>query len=485
MTVNFWAFKKKSNSTARPSASPAQSLDCKLKDQSGVLRPVLEVAGINNPSSLNYAQIPSYGRYYYVTDWTYYRGIWEASLQVDALATYKTEIGSESKYVLRSSRASTPSAIDTLYPALAWAPNYTYDTASFNWARDFDYGVYILGVANRSGNGVGAITYYAMGSSTIGRLIQFMMPGLSDWLTSFTGFTDVLYRSIYGPFDYIKSCKWFPVSYTPSTTAEIVTFGNYQAYDPNDLNNTVYARPIDDDIRDWYSDSRILNLPIGWLSLEGKYRAAPYAHLYLVINPWGVIELNPEDFTDSRTLKVYVYADFMSGDGILKVYKVLGSSEYFITQKTAKMSVDVNLSQTSVDARGLLAGAGAAAAGIGGLIATGGSSVIASSAMAGSGVTSAAIASTPSLSGSLSTTFDAAVAMEGTATLIYQSTYFAQESNAEFGKPLLDVRQLSTLGADSTHSGYIKCADGHLDVAAYPEETAEIENYLTGGFFYE
>lgn len=476
MTVNFWAFTKKSNSTVRPSATPAQSLDCKLKDQSGVLRPVLELAGISNPSSLNYAQIPAYGRYYYVTDWTYYRGIWEASLQVDAMATYKLVIGSESKYVLRSSYASTPSAIDTLYPALAWAPNYYYDSASFNWARDFDYGVYILGVANRASDGIGAITYYAMGSSTIRRLVQYMMPSLNDWLQSFSGFTDVLYRSIYDPFSYIKSCRWFPVSYTPSTSQEIVTFGNYMV---NETGEEIYAKPLDDDIRDWYVDSRTLVLPAGWLSLEGKYRAAPYAHIYLVINPWGVIELNPEDFTDSRTLKVYVYADFMSGDGILKVYKVLGSSEYFITQKTAKMSVDVNLSQTSVDVRGLLAGAGAAAAGIGGLIASGGSSVIASGALAGSGVTSAAIASTPSLSGSLSTTFDAAVAMEGTATLIYQSTYFAQESNAEFGKPLLDVRQLSAI------PGYIKCADGHLDVAAYPEETAEIENYLTGGFFYE
>lgn len=477
MTVNFWSFTKKSNSTARPTATPAQSLDCKLKDQSGVLRPVLEVAGITNPSALNYAQISAYGRYYYVTDWTYYRGVWEASLQVDAMATYKTVIGNESKYVLRSSYASTPSAIDTLYPALAWAPNYYYDTASFNWARDFDYGVYILGVANRASDGIGAITYYVMGSSTIRRLVQYMMPGLNDWLQSFSGFTDVLYRSIYDPFSYIKSCRWFPVSYTPSTSQEIVTFGNYMV---NETGEEIYARPLDDDIRDWYVDSRTLVLPTGWLSLEGKYRAAPYAHIYLVINPWGVIELNPEDFTDSRTLKVYVYADFMSGDGILKVYKVLGSSEYFITQKTAKMSVDVNLSQTSVDARGLLAGAGAAAGGIAVAAATGGTAAIVGGAITvAGGVTSAALSATPTLSGSLGTSFDAAVAMEGTATLIYQSTYFAQESNAEFGKPLMDVRQLSSI------PGYIKCADGHLDVAAYPDETVEIENYLTGGFFYE
>lgn len=481
MTVNFWSFTKKSNSTARPTGTPAQSLDCKLKDQSGVLRPVLEVAGIINPSSLNYAQISAYGRFYYVTDWTYYRGIWEASLQVDAMASYKTAIGNESKYVLRSSYASTPSAIDTLYPALAWAPNYYYDTASFNWTRDFTSGVCVLGVANRSaGHRIGAIKYYAMAPATIGRLVEFMMPGLSDWLDSFTGFTDVLYRSIYGPFDYIKSCKWFPVSYTSSLDQEIVVFGNYQAYDPNDQNNTVYARPLDTDITEWYVDSRTLLLPAGWLSLEGKYRAAPYAHLYLVINPWGVIELNPEDFTDSRTLKVYVYADFISGDGILKVYKVLGSSEYFITQKNARMSVDVNLSQTSVDARGLLSGVGTAAGGIVAAAASGGAAAVVGGAVtAAGGVSSAAISATPTLSGSLGTSFDSAVAMEGAATLIYQSTYFAQESNAEFGKPLLDVRQLSSI------PGYIKCADGHLDVAAYPEETAEIENYLTGGFFYE
>ena len=480
MTVNFWSFTKKSNSTARPTATPAQSLDCKLKDQSGVLRPVLEVAGITNPSALNYAQISAYGRYYYVTDWAHYRGIWEASLQVDAMASYKTSIGSESKYVLRSSYASTPSAIDTLYPALAWAPNYYYDTASFNWARDFDYGIYILGIANRAADGIGAITYYAMGSSTIRRLVQYMMPKLTDWLQSFTGFTDVLYRSIYDPFSYIKSCRWFPISYTPSTSQEMVTFGNYAIENSDDPAEEIYARPLDDDIRDWYIDSRTLLLPAGWLSLEGKYRAAPYAHLYLVINPWGVIELNPEDFTDSRTLKVYVYTDFMSGDGILKVYKVIGSSEYFITQKTAKMSVDVNLSQTSVDARGMLSGFGATVGGIAATAAaaTGGATAVGIVAAAG-GVASAAVSATPTLSGSLGTSFDSAVAMEGNATLIYQSTYFAQESNAEFGKPLLDVRQLSTI------PGYIKCADGHLDVAAYPEETAEIENYLTGGFFYE
>ena len=485
MTVRFWTFAKKANSTARPNANPAYTFTCTLKDASGVLRPVLEIyqSANFNPSGLNYAQIVEYGRYYFVSDWQWIIGRWEATLQVDSLATYKTEIGNSEKYVLRSAKVNTPSAVDTLYPALAWKPSYYYDTVSFNFSRSFDYGVYILGIANRASSGIGAITYYALGSSTIRRLVEYMLPQVADWLQSFTAFTDVMYRSIYNPFDYIKSCRWFPVSYTPSNPLEYLMFGNYLANEPN---NEIYARQLDDDVRTWYSDSRTLVLPIGWLSLEGKYRTPPYAHLYLVANPWGVIELDPLDFTDSRQIKCYVYADFISGDGILKIYKIVGSNEYFITQKTAKISVDVNLSQASVDARGVLGGIGSAAAGIGTMIATGGASAAVTGAiMAGSGVSNAVAAGVPSLSGSVGMSFDSAVAMEGQIMLVYQSTYFAQENPDEFGKPLLETRVLSTLAADSNQSGYIKCGDGDIAIDGYPEEVEEISNYLTGGFYYE
>ena len=484
MTVDFWTFSKRKNSTARPSGNPACTFNCVLKDASGILRPVLEIyqSAAFNPSALNYARIAAYGRYYYASEWEWIVGRWEVTLQVDAMASYRTEIGNSEKYVLRSAKAHTPSAVDTLYPALAWEPAYYYDTDTFNFSRSFDYGVYILGIANRASDGIGAVTYYALGSSTIRRLVEYMLPQVADWLQSFTAFTDVMYRSIYNPFDYIKSCRWFPVSYTPSTSLEYLMFGNYLA---NEDGNEIYARRLDDDVRNWYSDSRILDLPTGWLSLEGKYRTPPYAHLYIVANPWGVIELNPLDFTDSNRIKCYVFADFISGDGILKIYKVLGNNEYFVTQKTAKISVDVNLSQASVDARGILGGIGSAAAGIGTMIATGGASAVAGAIMAGSGVSSAAASGVPSLSGSVGMSFDSAVAMEGQLMLVYQSTYFAQEDPNELGKPLLDTRVLSTLGADSNQSGYIKCADGDISLAAFPEEVDDVMNHLTGGFYYD
>ena len=184
MTVNFWSFTKKSNSTARPSATPAQSLDCKLKDQSGVLRPVLEVAGISNPSALNYAQIPTYGRYYYVTDWTYYRGIWEASLQVDAMATYKNVIGSESKYVLRSAHARDINLVDDLYPSLTWAVDEEY-TGTFNWSRSITAGHFVVGIVNRSQHLGMPVTYYDIAPSEIRDLMELMLPQpVTSWKAS-------------------------------------------------------------------------------------------------------------------------------------------------------------------------------------------------------------------------------------------------------------------------------------------------------------
>lgn len=486
--VRFYSFSKRTNSTKVPTGTP-ETYSCVLKDNTDIINPTLQIRGnaAFNPKYLNYCWIAQFSRYYFINTWRYVPGLWECDCNIDVLATFKPVIEDKEKYILRSSYRYNKNLVDTLYPVQAWQPDYYTDEATFNFSHSFDYGVYILGVANNSVNGVGAISYYCMGSSTIRRLVEYMMPTLSDWTNSFSGFTDVLYRSIYGPFDYIKSCKWFPISYTPSTQLETIRFGNYNAneYSTEDGGQTydyrIYARPLDDDITDWFSDTRTLYLPTGWLSLDAKYRSAPYAHLYLVINPWGVIELNPLDFTNSRTIKLYIYADFVSGDGILKIYKVVGSREEFITQKTAKISIDVNLSQSSLDASGVLSGAAKTAAGIGAIIASGGiGGVVSGGIEAGSGVTSVAMSAQPTLAGSLGVSFDNAVSIEGKATLIYQSTYFADEDNTEYGKPLCEKHVISSI------PGFIKCGDGDIDIAgAMKQELDMISEHLVNGFFYE
>ena len=484
--VRFYTFQKRTNSTKQvTSDNEPLTLSCVLKDNTDIINPTLVVHGGEyfNPWNLNYCWVYQFRRYYFVNTWRYIVGQWECDCIVDTLATQKSTIGAKTKYVLRSASKYNRNIVDDFYPSLAWQPNYEIDTATFNWARSFDYGVYILGVVNNDNDGIGAMTYYQLPSTGIRDLVSYMLPQLSDWLASVPDFTNILYRSIYDPFSYIKSCKWFPISYTSSNPLEIVRFGNYYM---NETGHALYARRIDDNINLWYSDSRELSLPSYWLTQDAKYRVNPYAHLYLICNPWGVIELNPLDFTDVNPsngdkIKVYVYADFISGEGILKVYKKISNTEKFITQKSTKISVDVNLSQTSVDVSGILGGLGGV---VGGIAAIAGASsplsAVTGAIMTEGGVNNASLSAVPTLSGSIGQSFDCAVAMDGELKLVFQNCYFADEDNAENGKPLCENTQINTL------SGYIKCLDGDIDIAGCMKQELDIINeHLTNGFFYE
>ena len=67
ITVNFYLFKKRINSTMRPSdavpaVTPAATYNCILKAGCDIMSPVLSLDyGIaNNPTGLNYAYIPDF-----------------------------------------------------------------------------------------------------------------------------------------------------------------------------------------------------------------------------------------------------------------------------------------------------------------------------------------------------------------------------------------------------------------------------------------
>ena len=479
IAVDFYAnFAKRENSTLRPTASP-YTLNCVLKDNCGIINPVLEIRGSGssfNPSQYNYCHISTFGRYYFVEEWEYNNATWLCRLKVDVLATYKTQIGNQSFYVLRSSYASNINVVDDFYPSLAWEPNYYYDTSTFTFAQNMSSGLYVIGVTNNDMNTYGAISYYTIEAQELRYLLKYMLPQASDlWTHGFSGMTDTLYKAFYNPFENIKSCKWFPIG-SSTGTRQLIKFGNYES--------DAEGFPLVADASTWTTQTRNVYLPSGWLSLEAKYRVNPYAHIYLVVNPWGVIELNPMDFTDTRTIKLVIYPDFISGDCLLKIYKTVGSTDYFITQKNTRIAVDFELSNSSVNASGFLGGVGGTLASSVGLsvgIASGNPAAIAGgvAGMAG-GVGNTLASSMPTMAGSSGQLTGGIRALDGAITLIYQSMYFAQEDNTEFGKPLCDTRQISTI------PGFVMCQNGDSYLqGAYKSEIDEVNEYLTGGFFYE
>ena len=68
----------------------------KLREESSVVNPSIMIQA-TNPSGYNYAYIPEFKRYYFITDMVSIRtGIWEISMHVDVLMSFKDSIKSTS-----------------------------------------------------------------------------------------------------------------------------------------------------------------------------------------------------------------------------------------------------------------------------------------------------------------------------------------------------------------------------------------------------
>ena len=484
LTVNFWTFSKKENSTAIPSAAPAQSLTCVLKSDSGILRPVLEI-GLGmafNPYALNYSRIAAYDRYYYVTDWQWSGGLWLCSLQVDALASYRSLIGNTEKYVLRSAYKRNLNVIDTLYPAEQWY-SIAKTSVTFPFVRSFQAGSIVMGICSKAAiNGL-PVSYYKVSYAVIEDLMDLMYPSMtvSQW-EALSWASDELIKAVYDPISFIIYTHWFPFNGMEDTGSQSefgtpvdLAFGNVTL--TSGSNPPYYVgQPLNQPIY-WGSTERTLFLPSSWLTQEAKYRAG--SKIFIHFDPWGVIELEPSDFSDSREIRLRISPNYIAGTCKLAIYKIVGSSEYLLYQRESELGVEIVMSNvknnagSALNALTSIAGAAAAAA-----IGAPDLSIAASMIGAAGSCADALLESQSSLSraGQLS---GAPQNLTGEATLILKTPYFTDDKPSEFGYPLYEDAIISSI------PGYIKCGDGDISLPALPEEIKTVSEYLTGGFYYE
>lgn len=473
MTVRFWTFAKKANSTARPNANPAYTFTCTLKDASGVLRPVLEIyqSANFNPSGLNYAQIVEYGRYYFVSDWQWIIGRWEATLQVDSLATYKTEIGATDKYILRSASEYDSDIVDTFYPPLDKV-NATWASYIFPWDNtDFINGSFVLGVITGHGlNLMGTTQYYILDMTGIAQFMAYMFPDSDQW-HNFTSLNEYLYKSIYDPLQFIVSCKYFPFTIS-GENAYNMGFGNF--YTDFGYSGVLPHVQLLGQPNTWNVFQHDYTIASDWLTRDAKYRSEPYTNVYFYLNPFGIIALSPSDFTLSNTVRVRIIPDLISGEATLQIFSLVNNNEILVQQRVAMLGQDVNL---TADSRSMAA----AVASLVGGVATG-AAEMATGNLPLSGVTQAGNAALSMVKPVVETASRGSPSVrtvDGISRLYTRRAQFVDEKNAEFGKPLYKNRVINTL------SGFIKCGDGDIAIDGYPEEVEEISNYLTGGFYYE
>lgn len=92
MQIILYQNKDESNKVSKNLLNALTLEDCTLRDTVSITAPVITVT-MHNPVGYNYCYLPDFGRFYFVNDITAIRtGVWQLSLQVDVLMSFKDEI---------------------------------------------------------------------------------------------------------------------------------------------------------------------------------------------------------------------------------------------------------------------------------------------------------------------------------------------------------------------------------------------------------
>ena len=307
-----YTFSKYANSTEQPSGA-GTSFDCVLKDTSGVINPTiaLKLDMSFNVSAYNYAYIPDFERYYFVREWTWERGLWVASLDVDVLATYKAQIGVSTQYVLRSSLASNGKILDTIYPTTS---DITHQRVAVElpWKIHLEDGYYVVGIIGDANNTLGAVNYYAFTQSEMNAFNKALMAS-ADWLNVPTEeISTELLKALYNPYQYVVSALWFPrvIPLTEAPAVASINFGWWSI--------TVKCRKLKATATSFSGSINIPKHPQA--ATRGEYlNLSPYSKYTLNFTPFGSFPLDTTKLSGTSILNYTVLIDYISGTGRLNI----------------------------------------------------------------------------------------------------------------------------------------------------------------------
>lgn len=496
MNVVFYtSFAKKDNSTKQPTGGT--TFNCVLKDSSGVLSPQIEISTTGNPRSYNYAYISDFGRYYYVEEWTYYRGVWTASLKVDVLASWKDSIGAATLYINRSSFTYNGKIVDGLFPMKAevlvrrsnipgiFYPGYEEEI--------WDSGFYVVGLIVRND-----VQYIGCTSANLAKLFRSLFSdAYFESVSNMTSITPEIKTQI-NPFQYVTKILYIPApimagvtstawgyfkyaSYQSVTSLKVglgtCTFANDDAFGYYDFLGAYMSRmkwpiPLDD-----------LGFHHPQADTRGNFlRSAPYTKWSLYLPPFGLIDLPSDEMTSASYVFLDVTADVRTGAARLKVTAKNGAldpyPETVIVTTSANCGVEHPIAGVFTPGHSLLSMVGPAIGGI---------SSAASGNYAGAvggffsaainGIQAYAAGTVPHVS--KITSQGSGSEMIGNGELVAQFIPLVDDDLPGRGRPLCEEKQISTI------PGFISADPDRLEVPCTSGEYTQICEYVSTGFFYE
>lgn len=457
MNIILYKFNKRDNSTKRP--GNGKTVSGRLNNSSSVMSPTISFT--SNLHSYNYAYIGEFGRFYYISDWLYNNGMWTAQMNVDVLATYRSEIGGSSQYVVRSSAAYDEYVVDSLYPAKGKVKN-SVETVNI-WNSDLmpvsQY--FIIGIVGGvTSESTGIVTYYQMNASQFTKFSN-MVFGSTDYIgTDFgTDMTLDYLRTQINPFQYIVSVTKYPfkVKYTASTSTIKLGWWNI-AFNCEIVNNNLAV----------HNDFIKIPIPKHPQISRGRFLSlSPYSRYNLYLPYCGTKELPSEIMQNSEYLYITISTDVTANSSIVFVQLNGFDSSNSIMQYNGVIGQSVIIGQSTTNVLG---------AGMNVLSAVG-NLLTGNFIGAVSSVSDAAANLSPTLTTSGENTGFAEASAP--AKLACTFLYVCDEDNENNGKPLMQVKTISSL------PGYIKCENADVSITGTDSECEKIKSFMNGGFFYE
>lgn len=479
----YGGFAKRENSTKQPSSGITMGVTGILKEPCPLMNPIIVIHRLANdiiPSGFTYAYWTETGKYYFVEDWIWVNGLWEVHLKVDVLASYKTEIGNLSEYILRTDSTTdfNGDITDTTYPATCDTETETV-LSNNAFTSTITSGCYIVGIiSGGSTEAVGAITYYIMTSAQFGSLKDKLF---SDDNLQIMGIIDAqgralvedlsqeVLKTLYNPYQYIASCMWFPFPTTLVTDKTSVSSIKIGWWDYPLSGDRLYAQTVE------VAEQAIQFTAHPQAATRGNYlNYAPYSKRTLV-GRFGTVALDSACFKDGDSIDVSYVVDLITGQCRAQIGRMRNSAYDLLADRQFLIGVPIQIAQVGTDYLGTAVSAiNTTANTIGKAFSLDFSGAITSAA---SGIYNTLQSAMPQVeTGGSNGSFLSAGFVTHIVTQFYK---IVDEDISHRGRPLCEIRTINTL------AGYVLCASGDIEISCYDNERKEIQRYLTTGFFWE
>lgn len=466
MLATFYVFAKRHNSTLLP-LSGGTDLEVVLKSATSQRSPVIELQSQASPQGWNYCHLMDFGRFYYVTDWTYDRGVWSASLSVDVLASWKTEILATTAQVLFSSSDVNLQALDTRIATLA-----TYD-------RQVEAAVFegLTGGANLLPKGYFALTglsdtsNWATGAATTWFLTYQQMQVFARELVEADAW-ESLKQFFTSPMDGVIDCYYLPIdvtSYVDLSTDMAITIGDY-TFAATGKAALATNLPVK-------SKSVTLEIPWGY---DDFRRLPPYSEVSLFVPYCGAKSIDPALISDVEAILIDYSVDVSTG----AVQAIAYVKQEVLDEFSGNMKISLPLAQTQSRVDSIVGAIGGGITAISGFssgnVALGATGVL-------SAVQSIAVPATQKLCGGMQGSILGAILGNNVtrwqqfrlAVTSRDCTDTPENMKPVLGNACMKVRSLTGL------SGYCQTAGASVSAAATDEELTTINAMLDAGIYIE